>query len=521
MFNKNDPLIGAVQEVMKRNQAEREAARLVNEKFGVQDRKALPHEHQSAWDAAYQQVLTEGVEALGEEQIDEVLDSSEKRMKYGLKALGSYVKASLTGDKNTKRKRLAGNKNYKKKVADAAKKSEEDKFNNSMARKALIDMGNKSGSGFNYEKMFKEEALDEKVKMTKQQFANLDGDPKFTANDLAHARKGTHVKKDAAGNLEEDETSPSSMGIKKPDYASGTPDYANKGPQMVNRAAKTSAPAGTVKEENLEEESVSKRQRRFFGLVRGIQKREAHGSANAKKAAKSMSAKSVRDYAKTSEKGLPEKVSENVSGSQIRGQSQYGRNPSPTARPTPAATNPNNSTGVYAAQQGAADRAKLDAMAASRRTAVASQPPRSPMAGQGTSALPKSPMAGQGAPRPLPKSPMAGQGTSALPKSPMAGQGTSKSVVPKPNLKPATQGAPAAAVKKAAPAATQTARPAGGTKRPVTPVRKASTSGGLRTQKDANLLARAKAGGGQRLSTTFKSGGDRLNYLRARAQANK
>ena len=90
------------------------------------------------------------------EQIDEVLDTPEKRMKYGLRSIGSYVKASLTGDENTKRKRLAANKNYKKKVADAAKKSEEDKFNNDMARKALIDMGNKTGSGFNYEKMFKE-----------------------------------------------------------------------------------------------------------------------------------------------------------------------------------------------------------------------------------------------------------------------------------------------------------------------------------------------------------------------------
>ncbi len=61
MFNKNDPLIGAVQEVMKKNHAEREAARLVNEKFGISDRKALPHEKQSAWDAAYKQVLSEGL----------------------------------------------------------------------------------------------------------------------------------------------------------------------------------------------------------------------------------------------------------------------------------------------------------------------------------------------------------------------------------------------------------------------------------------------------------------------------
>ena len=64
MLNKNDPLIGAVQQVMQRNQAEREAALAVNEKFGIADRKALPHERQHEWDAAYKKVLTEGVEAL-------------------------------------------------------------------------------------------------------------------------------------------------------------------------------------------------------------------------------------------------------------------------------------------------------------------------------------------------------------------------------------------------------------------------------------------------------------------------
>ena len=61
MFNKNDPLVGAVQEVMKRNQAERDAAKLVNEKFGIHDRKALPHERQGEWDTAYKAVLTEGI----------------------------------------------------------------------------------------------------------------------------------------------------------------------------------------------------------------------------------------------------------------------------------------------------------------------------------------------------------------------------------------------------------------------------------------------------------------------------
>lgn len=61
MLNKNDPLIGAVQEVMRRNQLEREAVKTVNEKFGIYDRKALPHEKQSLWDAEYKQVLSEAV----------------------------------------------------------------------------------------------------------------------------------------------------------------------------------------------------------------------------------------------------------------------------------------------------------------------------------------------------------------------------------------------------------------------------------------------------------------------------
>lgn len=59
MLNKNDPLIAAVQKVMQANQAEREAVALVNEKFGVADRRALPRERQHEWDSAYQSLLKE------------------------------------------------------------------------------------------------------------------------------------------------------------------------------------------------------------------------------------------------------------------------------------------------------------------------------------------------------------------------------------------------------------------------------------------------------------------------------
>lgn len=90
--------------------------------------------------------------------------------------------------------------------------------------------------------------LGEKVEMTKQQFANLDGKPEFTGRDLELVRQGHHKVKAAAGKLEEqdphgaDTTSPSSMGIKKPDYATGTPDYAKNKEQTVNRAEKKTLP---------------------------------------------------------------------------------------------------------------------------------------------------------------------------------------------------------------------------------------------------------------------------------------
>ena len=55
----------------------------------------------------------------------------------------------------------------------------------------------------------------------------------------------------------------------------------------------------------------SKKQQKFFGIVRAIQKgKEPKGGASpaAKKAAKSMSGKDVKDFAKTNTKGLPSKV---------------------------------------------------------------------------------------------------------------------------------------------------------------------------------------------------------------------
>ena len=57
--------------------------------------------------------------------------------------------------------------------------------------------------------------------------------------------------------------------------------------------------------------SVSKKQQKFMGIVRAIQKGDAPASKFSKKArdvAKSMKGKDVKKYASTKHKGKPEKV---------------------------------------------------------------------------------------------------------------------------------------------------------------------------------------------------------------------
>lgn len=77
MFNKNDPLIGVVQQVMQKSNAERNAEKLVNEKFGVVSRNALPHEKQSEWKAAYQEILSEELKG-NQHKIDVASSNGEK-----------------------------------------------------------------------------------------------------------------------------------------------------------------------------------------------------------------------------------------------------------------------------------------------------------------------------------------------------------------------------------------------------------------------------------------------------------
>jgi hypothetical protein len=59
MFNKNDPLIGAVSGVMKENELRRQVEQKLCEELGIYSRKALPHEHRANYDALLEQRLDE------------------------------------------------------------------------------------------------------------------------------------------------------------------------------------------------------------------------------------------------------------------------------------------------------------------------------------------------------------------------------------------------------------------------------------------------------------------------------
>ena len=57
----------------------------------------------------------------------------------------------------------------------------------------------------------------------------------------------------------------------------------------------------------LKEKAVSKKQQRFFGMVRAAQKGEGAASPEVEKVANEISKKDAKDFASTKHKGLPEK----------------------------------------------------------------------------------------------------------------------------------------------------------------------------------------------------------------------
>ena len=246
MLNKNDPLIGVVQEVMKKNQAERDATKLVNEYFGITDRKALPHELQGEWNAAYQTVLTEGVESLDEANFPGAPSVKMPRSMAG----GKHTK--MYGDLHSKLKSLADSGKINTPEGRKEASGHIDAIQN------LVDKHLPGNPVPSKKTWLSEDQLEE---------ASLAGlAPPFektTRKDVLVGRgvlkkHPTQPGKHVLAKEGSDVTSPSGMGITKPDYATGTPAYAKSKEQTVNRTDKTSLPPGTVAK-NIKEEQINER----------------------------------------------------------------------------------------------------------------------------------------------------------------------------------------------------------------------------------------------------------------------
>ena len=80
----------------------------------------------------------------------------------------------------------------------------------------------------------------------------------------------------------------------------------------INKAKSEKKPFITyeeeIREDEVNEKSVSKKQQEFFGVVRSMQKGKTPKKGKAGEAAKEMSKKDVKDFASTKHKGLPKKV---------------------------------------------------------------------------------------------------------------------------------------------------------------------------------------------------------------------
>lgn len=97
MFGKkDDPLVGVITGIMNDSVRRNEAEKKVNETFGIQSRRALPHERVAEYDAALREAQTK---VLKEEQLDEL-----KGIKKDEKAKMDYIKKAINSKDVNRRK---------------------------------------------------------------------------------------------------------------------------------------------------------------------------------------------------------------------------------------------------------------------------------------------------------------------------------------------------------------------------------------------------------------------------------
>jgi hypothetical protein len=155
---KSDPMIGAVQEVMRKNAEERARVAKVNEAFGVQTKRQLPHERHAEYDRAIAEAKAGTAPATLKEEVQQIDELSKKTLK-------SYVKKATTSSERAWKN--ADKEEDKSMSTDGNKYPEKQKRHMDNASKH-IDTYNKREAGLKTakKKLSEAEQLDELSKNT-------------------------------------------------------------------------------------------------------------------------------------------------------------------------------------------------------------------------------------------------------------------------------------------------------------------------------------------------------------------
>jgi hypothetical protein len=149
MFNnKNDPLVGSVQKVMKENEMRRACVKALHEELGIVDRKQLVNEDQSMYDSVLAEIIKE---TLGNDEVQLSELSKDKLRQYASKAGDDYHDKSSSSfkkrdagdvegsqkDYDTSLKRHDGRKQAIKKLAGIAKVNAKEEVVNEVSKGKL------------------------------------------------------------------------------------------------------------------------------------------------------------------------------------------------------------------------------------------------------------------------------------------------------------------------------------------------------------------------------------------------
>ena len=452
MLNKKDPLIDAIQQVMQSNQADRDAVKAVNEKFGIQDRRVLPRERQGEWDAAYKTVLSEGVEALDEDWDPEKLKKA-KKIEKGAKTI----------------KGKGHIKDFGKLIADRTKNDAVTGLDSaSGAKKAMKQLygKNKGDSG-----AIKKISEEEKLSSAQKHHMDVDDDNDIDSKDLKMKRMGMEEAKKMKGDdpcwknykmvgmkkkggkpvpncvpVKEQMADPYAEGqassittvkpkIPAPKATSITQDQKNALTNKIKSIKE--AKKAAMCEDTLEEGGMKKTMGEFKRgtlhsgsktgpIVKSRKQAIAIGMNSEEKVNEATAPSMSRADAIT--QGRQKQQAAAVASSVQKQNAIQRTNVGPGAL-TGGSLGNNSGSGTTAVSGPASRLSRISSSSVAGDARGGARPgplpPKSPMAGQGSaSPPPKSPMSGQGSASPPPKSPMSGQGSaSPPPKSPMSGQG--------------------------------------------------------------------------------------------------